>query len=249
MKAHSAPPCNLRIRLALAGLLLIALVPAASAGPATTVTFRAKDGVPLVASWYAPSRRPAPCVILVHMLTRSREDWQALGSRLSDAGIGVLAIDLRGHGASGADPRVTADATQDLSPDLLDVQAARAFLASRPDLGVTAVGIAGASVGANLAVLAAAGDPTIRSIALLSPGLDYRNLHSEAAMKKYGDRPALLIASQEDGYAARTVRKLEKAGGGTREVRLVNGAGHGTAMLSRQPDLLGLLLEWFQRTL
>jgi pimeloyl-ACP methyl ester carboxylesterase len=160
-----------------------------------------------------------------------------------------LAIDLRGHGASGPDPRGDGNASQDLSPDLLDVQAARAFLISRPDFAVTAVGIAGASIGANLAVLAAAADPTIRSIALLSPGLDFRNLHSEAAMKKYGDRPALLVASQEDGYAARTIHKLEKAGAGTREVHLVNGAGHGTAMLSRQPDLLALVLEWFQRTL
>jgi alpha-beta hydrolase superfamily lysophospholipase len=216
----------------------------------TTVTFHAKDGVPIVGSLYQPSRRPTPCVILVHMLTRSRDDWQALASRLADAGIAALAIDLRGHGSSGADPRTDPNALQDLSPDLLDVQAARAFLASRPDLGVTSVGIAGASIGANLAVLAAASDPTIGSIALLSPGLDYRNLRTEAALKKYGERPVLMIASQEDGYATRSTRRLQKAAGtGVREVRLVNGAGHGTAMLSRQPDLISLIVEWFQRTL
>lgn len=220
-----------------------------AAGPVTLVTFHAKDGVPIAASFYQASRRPAPCVILVHMLTRSRDDWQPLAGRLADAGISVLAIDLRGHGASGADPRVDPAASQDLSPDLLDVQAARTFLASRPDLAVTSVGVAGASIGANLAVLAAAADPTIRSIALLSPGLEYRNLHAEAALKKYGERPALMIASQEDGYATRSVRRLEKAGTGTREVHLVNGAGHGTAMLVRQPDLVSLILEWFQRTL
>lgn len=221
----------------------------AAAGPVTSVTFHTKDGVSIAASFYQPSRRPAPCVILVHMLTRSREDWQALASRLADAGIAALAIDLRGHGSSAPDPRTTPDALQDLSPDLMDVQAARVFLSSRADLGVTTVGIAGASIGANLAVLAAASDPTIRSIALLSPGLDYRNLHAEAALRKFGDRPALMISSQEDGYATRSVRRLQKAGNGTREVRLVNGAGHGTAMLTRQPDLTSLIVEWFQRTL
>ncbi len=230
----------------LAGAFAAATVGAA---PVTTVTFHAKDGVAIAASYYQPSRRPAPCVILVHMLTRSRDDWQALASRLADAGIGVLAIDLRGHGGSGPDPRVNPDAASDLSPDLLDVQAARAFLTSRPDLGVTTVGIAGASVGANLAVLAAAADPSVRSMALLSPGLDYRNLHTEAAMKRYGERPALLIASQEDGYAARSIKKLQKAGTGRRDVQLVNGAGHGTAMLTRHPDLVSTILEWFQRTL
>ena len=230
-------------------LLSALVVPAAVAGPVTSVTFRTRDGVQIAGSFYQPSRRPAPCVIVVHMLTRSRDDWQALASRLADAGIAAFAIDLRGHGSSGPDPRSDPDALQDLSPDLMDVEAARLFLSMRPDLGVTTVGIAGASIGANLAVLAAASDPTIRSIALLSPGLDYRNLHSEAALRKYGERPALMIASQEDGYATRSVRRLQKAGNGTREVRLVNAAGHGTAMLGRQPDLGALIVEWFQRTL
>jgi dienelactone hydrolase len=237
-------------RLAGAAVLLLAwAAPGVSAVPVTSVTFRAKDGVQIAGALYQPSRRPAPCVILVHMLARSRDDWQALASRLADAGIAALAIDLRGHGSSGADPRTDPRAAQDLSADLLDVQAARAFLASRPDLGLTSVGIAGASIGANLAVLAAASDPTIRSIALLSPGLEYRRLYTEAALRKYGERPALMIASQEDGYATRSVRRLEKAGTGVREVRLVNGAGHGTVMLARQPDLISLVLEWFQRTL
>ena len=236
---------------AIALLLLVASGAAhVEAAPVTMVTFRTKDGVQIAASFYQPVRRPAPCVILVHMLTRSRDDWQTLASRLADAGIAALAIDLRGHGASGPDPRMDPGAAQDLSPDLLDVQAARAFLASRPDLGVTAVGIAGASIGANLAALAAASDPSIRSIALLSPGLDYRNVHTEAALKKYGQRPLMMIASEEDGYAARSVRRLQKAAGpGARDVKLVNGAGHGTAMLSRQPDLISSLVEWFQRTL
>ncbi len=230
-------------------LLSAAAAPVAGAGPVTSVTFRSRDGVQIAGSFYQPSRRPAPCVILVHMLTRSRDDWQALASRLADAGIAALAIDLRGHGASGPDLRADPAALQDLSPDLMDVQAARLFLSMRPDLGITTVGIAGASIGANLAVLAAASDPTIRSIALLSPGLDFRNLHAEAALRKYGERPALMIGSQEDGYATRSIRKLQKAGNGTREVRLVNAAGHGTAMLSRQPDLMSLIVEWFQRTL
>ena len=239
-----------RSRLVGAALLLLACgASTASAASGITVTFRAKDGVPIAGTFYQPSRRPGPCVILVHMLGRSRDDWQALGSRLADARIAALAIDLRGHGASGADPRTDPGASADLTPDLLDVQAARAFLLNRPDLGITTVGMAGASIGANLAVLAAAADPTIRSLALLSPGLEYRHLYAEAALKKYGERPALMIASQEDGYATRSARRLAKNGPGVREIKLVNGAGHGTAMLSRQPDLISLVLEWFQRTL
>jgi hypothetical protein len=47
----------------------------------------------------------------------------------------------------------------------------------------------------------------------------------------------------------RTVRELEKAGGGVREVALLARAGHGTAMLAGDPDLGRRLLEWFRRTL
>jgi len=230
-------------------VVALAAAPAVQAAPTMAVTFRASDGVQIAGTVYQPSRRPAPYVILVHMLTRSRDDWQALATRLADAGIGVLAIDLRGHGASAPDPRPDANASDDLTADLLDVQAARAFLASRADLGVTSVGIGGAQIGANLAVMAAAADPTIRSILLLSPGLDFRGLRTEAPLRKYADRPALMVASEEDSYPVRTIRRLEKAGPGTREVRIVNGAGHGTVMLARQPDLIALIVEWFQRTL
>ncbi len=239
-----------KLSRAIAGVLLVlGFAAPLAAAPVTPVTFHAKDGVLIAGSFYQASRRPAPCVILVHMLSRSRDDWQALASRLADAGIAALAIDLRGHGASAADPRTDPGAFQDMSPDLLDVQAARSFLATRPDLGVSSIGIAGASVGANLAIGAAAADPTIRSIVLLSPGLEYRRVYAEAALKKYGERPALMIASQEDGYPARSIRRLQKAGTGTREVRMVNGAGHGTVMLGRQPDLVSMIVEWFQRTL
>ncbi len=208
------------------------------------VTFRTDDGVQLAGTWYEPAFRPAPAVILVHMLHRSRRDWDGVASRLAAQGVGALAIDLRGHGDSGggvsnADP-------PDYSPMVLDLAAARRFVATRVQ---GRIGIAGASIGANLAALAAAADPTIASLALLSPSLDYRGLRIEAAMRKYGDRPALLVSSDDDPYATRSVKDLEKAGGGTREPLLLSQAGHGTTMIGRSPDLARVLVDWFRRTL
>jgi len=129
------------------------------------------------------------------------------------------------------------------------VKAARVFLAARPDIWSGRTGIAGAQIGANLAIMEAASDPAVRSIALLSPGMDYRRLRPEAAMKKYDARPALILASTEDAYASRSARELAAIGTGIRDLRLVNGAGHGTAMLVRQPALVGVLVDWFRRTL
>ncbi|HVJ27934.1 MAG TPA: alpha/beta fold hydrolase [Vicinamibacterales bacterium] len=208
------------------------------------VSFRTSDGVTIAATWYEPSVRPAPAVILVHMLGRSRRDWDSLASRLADSGIGALALDLRGHGeSSGTAPG------EDHSAMVRDIEAARRHLATRSDVQHSRIGLAGASLGANLAALEAAADANVASLALLSASLDYRGLRIEAAVRKYGSRPILLVVSDEDGYARRTAEDLKKAGGGIREVLTLSAAGHGTNMLGRSPDLAPALVAWFQRTL
>jgi dienelactone hydrolase len=228
-------------------LLALTLLPAPRAlAGSQKVTIRTDDGLSLAATWYEPATR-APAVILVHMLHKSRRDWDAVATRLAAEGIGALALDLRGHGeSSGTAPE---GEPADYSVLVRDVTAARHYLSSRGDVQQSRLGIAGASIGANLAVLVAAADPAIASIALLSPSIDYRGLRIDAAMKKYATRPALLIASDEDAYASRSVKDLQKAGTGTRQALILNHAGHGTVMLGRDPDLAQTLVDWFRRTL
>jgi hypothetical protein len=98
-------------------------------------------------------------------------------------------------------------------------------------------------------VLAAAADTGIRSVALVSPSLDYRGVRIELPFAQYGSRPALLIASVHDPYAARSIRTLAQDASGTREVRWSNVPAHGSPLLARDGDLVRLLVEWFQRTL
>jgi dienelactone hydrolase len=229
-------------RLALLVIVAGALLAAPSESRAAQrVTFKTDDGVVIAGTWYEPASRSGPAVILVPMLHRSRHDFDGLASQLASAGIGALTFDLRGHGESQG----TIGA--DLGEMVADVQAARRFLAGRGDVPGR-VGLAGASLGASLAAIAAAGDPTISSLALLSPTLDYRGVRIEAAMKKFGARPVLMVASDEDGYASRSVRDLAKGQRG-REVLRLTGAGHGTVMLERDPSLMGSLVDWFRRTL
>jgi pimeloyl-ACP methyl ester carboxylesterase len=227
----------------LAGAALLALFQVLAAGAASQrVSFRTDDGLTLAATWYEPSSGPAPAVIFIHMLQKSRRDWDQVAAQMAAEGIGGLAMDLRGHGDSPGSP-------QDYAGMVQDVRAARRFLSSRADVTPGRIGIAGASIGASLAALASADDPSVVSLALLSPSLDYRGLRLDAAVKKYGARPMLLVASDEDGYAARSVRELHKAGGGVREVVVLSHAGHGTAMLASDADLGRRLLEWFRQTL
>jgi alpha-beta hydrolase superfamily lysophospholipase len=231
------------------GIALFALLPMPPASAATRVTLRTDDGLALAATWFEPSSRPAPAVILVHMLNRSRREWDLLAQRFAWEGIGALTIDLRGHGESPGGMAPGDGSQTDYSSMLLDVKAARRHLAARADVQQSRVGILGASIGANLAVLEASADATIASLALLSPSLDYRGLRIEAAMRRIGERPVLLVASDDDPYAGRSVRELQKAGGGPREILIVKQAGHGTLMLARDGDLGRTLVDWFRRTL
>ena len=119
---------------------------------AQRVTIRTDDGVMLSGTWHEPSNRPGARGHSGHMFQRSRRDWDGVASQLAAAGIGALTFDLRGHGESvGA-------AGKDFAAMVQDVKAARRFLVTRTDVVQGRVGIAGASLGANLAVLAAADD-------------------------------------------------------------------------------------------
>jgi pimeloyl-ACP methyl ester carboxylesterase len=208
------------------------------------VFFQTTDNVRLAGAIYAPMRMPAPAIVLVHMLGRSSADWTATAEQLREAGFLVLAPDLRGHGESGG----SIESTSDLTPLVKDVTAAIAFVKTRPGMLHGRLGLAGASVGANLVIQAAASDQAVQSVVALSPALDYRGVRCESAMKTLGDRPVLLLASTNDPYAMRSAREL--AGVGTRaQFETVEAAGHGTIMLSRAPDLVGRLVDWFRNTL
>lgn len=220
-------------------LLLCSAPPILAAGRG--VSFRTEDGRTINAVVFEPSQRPAPAVVLVPMLGRPKDDWDAVAQRLADANILALAIDLPGQSDPG-------DA-KTLGGWSADVRAAVSYVSSRQDVRAAAIGIAGASVGASLAAAAAAQLQAVRSLALVSPALDYRGVRIEAAMKQYGGRPALLMASSHDPYAARTVRELAKDPPGTRETRFSDAAAHGTILLMRDPDLVRALVEWFQATL
>lgn len=206
------------------------------------VTFPGLDGRPSSGLFLEAHDRPAPAVVLVPMLGRTKDDWQAVAQGLADANLNVLAIDL----PSTSLPEDPAELLR--WPQA--VSSAVVYLAGRPDdVRADAIGVAGASLGANLATAAAAGDPAVRSLALISPTLDYRGVRIESALSEYATRPALLMASVHDPYAARSVRALARDASGIRDVRWSTIAAHGTVLLAKDPELVRALVEWFRLTL
>jgi pimeloyl-ACP methyl ester carboxylesterase len=223
-------------------LIALAFAVAHAAAPfPTTAALTAADGAKIQAVWGAPAKAER-AVVLVHGAGRTGEDWSLLADKLFRAGLIVSVVDLRGHGASAA------AAPADLTPDhysamLKDVQAAVAHVRAQ---GAKRVALVGADLGANLALTVAADDAEVASVALLSPGLNYKGVVTNDAIRRYGVRPVLFVASRDDTYGATSAQTLDAAALGAHRIELYDTAGKGARMLNRQPELEGALIGFLQ---
>ncbi len=218
-----------------------AVGPAIPAGAVQPVEVATADGVTLAGTFYAPPAPNSPGLVMLHMVERQRGDWDTLARSLQAEGYGVLAIDLRGHGGSNG--------SREWTKMVADAAGAYAWLANRPEVDPTRIGLVGASIGANLALNFAAADPGVKTLVLLSPGLNYRGVSTPDAMTAYGQRPVLLVASTEDREAAVAVERLQQLAQGQQSVLSLQNQGHGTAMLGRENGLEDAILKWLQETL
>jgi dienelactone hydrolase len=124
--------------------------------PAPEPLVLAGPGLRLAAT-LRPAPPGAPGVVVVHGYGSRKENHADFAERCAAAGMAALAVDLRGHGASGG----RADAGM-----LDDVLAALAALRGR---GHERLGLRGSSLGGFLALHAAARDPAVRAVAAICP--------------------------------------------------------------------------------
>jgi pimeloyl-ACP methyl ester carboxylesterase len=120
------------------------------------VTFTGGDDLNL-AGWFVPPENGAS-VILLHGYGSNRTAmlWHALV--LVEHGYGVLMYDERASGESQGEVRSYG------WQDVEDVGGALAYLAGRPDAGSQRIGIAGCSIGGQIALRAAARYPQIEAV-------------------------------------------------------------------------------------
>lgn len=222
---------------------------------AERITYTTDDEVKIVGDWVAaPTTMGA--VILLHMLPANRKAWVDFQPILAKRGLASLAIDLRGHGESTVGPQgVTLDykAFSDVEHQsaLWDVIGAFDWLRRR-GFERPRIALAGASMGANLALQFLANEPLISGAALLSPG---RNYHGTDATEEIGSilpHQALWItASEGDDREAFETAKLVYQTAASEQKTFVplKNAGHGNAILSHQPALQEQLADWFKQTI
>lgn len=230
--------------------------------PATAqqiVHLKAGDGQPLVGTYHAPTGASQGGILLLHMYRSTRMAWRPLASRLARAGFHVLALDMRGHGDSAKDPSgrridVSRQATKDptKNPFLKMHADAKTGLDLLVERGAPKgrLAIVGASVGCSVALHTAQQyRETVAAVVLMTPGTNYLNVPSLEHAASFGNRPALILSSQDEAdLGARPVKA--KMTGEKVELRLLEEkAIHGTRMFGRVDAIEADIIDWLKSAL
>ena len=221
---------------------------------AQTINFDAPDGVRIVGTFYAANKENSPAVLMLHQFGGSRADYKDLARQFQANGINVLAIDGRGFGESTkkADgSRVSVSQSDEAVAGMKSDVAAVKFLGGQETVDKTRIGIVGASYGSSLAIIHAGENPEIKSVALLSPGTNYfGNLPTMPAIEKYGARPVLIVAAEDEADSASASRRLDElAAGDKHQLQIYPKGGHGTEIFAAGVGLEKLLLDFFRPNL
>lgn len=189
-------------------------------------------------------------VLLLHMMPADRTSWIPFAGKLQEAGFHAFAIDLRGHGSSQGGPdgyKKFSDKEHQAS--FVDVEKAAEWFLKK---GIEILHIAGASIGANLAVQYGSKHPEdTASMILLSPGLDYRGIRADVFVQDLAAGQAVFfVASSRDVVssagqsAVEIAQKLYDACPSRKDIRRFEGDEHGTRILEKYPEFMDELVEW-----
>lgn len=225
---------------------LLAL-PAAAGAESATVEIAAPDSVKLAATHTSPGK-PGPGVLLLHMCISDRSAWTGLAGKLAAHGIHSLALDYRGFGDSGGEPRAdfSREAQSEVWPG--DIDAAFEFLRSLPGVDKARIGVGGASCGVYQAVELARRHPgEVTTLVLLAGGID------QGGMTFLAQNPWLPIlgsASLDDDEAVEGLRwTMGYSSHPSNRFLEYSHGGHGTEMFAVHADLEPEIAGWFRRYL
>ena len=211
------------------------------------VTIPTADGVTLAGSWRPLVERPnAPAVLLVHDFSRDRRDWEGLAGAFSARGLATLSIDLRAHGEStkknGTVLKISPRQMSDPAGFPRDVEAACAWLRTK----APKTGVAGLSLGGNLAVLATARGWADAAVVISA---NSERLEPLAGGKPAAARATLFIASEEAPQRAASAKALLAAAADPKKLLLVPGSAHNLVLLEEHPEAAEAMLDWLVKQL
>lgn len=248
-------------RRVLAGVLGWGVVAAAANGLAApsvvepdTVTLVASDGMKIAGYWFDCLDDTAPAVLLLHNRGADHFGFQSLWPSLQRMGYHVLAVDLRGHGASRAfapekhglvvrqDPGVYHEM-------LLDCHAALQFLEHDKKVPANRIVIIGGEMGCALGFALMGEDPKLGAMVAIGPGRVEFGFQTLQLIEKYGSRPLLVVTTKD--ALDRGPQAIVDALRGKAPVQLEVWPGaqvRGTQMLGRG-EVERVVLDWLRKTI
>ncbi len=212
------------------------------------------DGIKIAANYFpAKTDSPKGWIIFSHMMPATKESWNDLADFFARQGYEGIAVDLRGHGESVGGPNgfsQFSDAQHQKS--ILDLAAAAEFLKSKGAAPEKIIFI-GASIGANLSLQYIAEHPEFKTAILFSPGLDYRGIKTEPLVKKLArGQKVLFISAKDDERSSGNNAEMNKElydlthADVIKKIQIYDIGGHGTDILSAQPELKNLLVNFIE---
>ena len=210
--------------------------------PATVdVAFPAATGRPMRAALAVPGAAgPRPAVIVIHEIFGLNDDIRRITGRFADLGYVALAPDLYDTGGARAlcVARTMLSLNRGSGPAFADLEAARTWLATRPEVDAARTGVVGFCMGGGFALLYAVRAP------LGVAGVFYGQVPAKAEALD-GVCPVLAGYGGRDRPFAGQGRRLESLLtelGVPHDVQIYPGAGH--SYMSRHTGLLATLAAY-----
>ena len=210
------------------------------------ISLTTSDNVKIVGNHFkAPEGSPG--ILLLHMMPAVKESYNQFAEELLNAGIGVLAIDLRGHGESGGGNYQEFTEEQHQA-SIEDVKAAIEFQKKE---GHSPLFVCGASIGANLALQIISESDDVQKAILLSAGTNYKGIKTELLAERVSvDKDVYLVAAKDDvrtlGPSDEQNRKILAKLNCKKEIRIFETGGHGTDILNAHPSFMQELVGWLK---
>ncbi|MDE2291216.1 MAG: alpha/beta fold hydrolase [Elusimicrobia bacterium] len=246
---------------ALALALAAGLAPSAMAArglPGEPVTLVTSDSWTIVGRYSPSTEDDRLTFVLLHDGRGRKENWTLLARRMAAMGIGYLALDMRGHGASIQSPpgqpstwRQFIVTRRDNPYEGIreDIAAAAAFLGTK-GVPPEAVALGGADLGSSVALQYAALHPEVAMVFSLSPGLSYHEVATLNAVRAIKDRPMLFVVAEDDRKALAETSILyqfsRQVDGDQNATFIQVPRGHGTRMLAYDRGLIDKILDWME---
>jgi pimeloyl-ACP methyl ester carboxylesterase len=208
------------------------------------------DGVRIEASRWVAKEPSTTVVILVHRLGGDRSEWTPLVERLlpTKQPMHLVSFDLRGHGASTADPKKPKGKIgwQSFEPaDFGKMDADLEAVMAKHTKGAASWILVGSDLGATLVVRQAASrEGDVVGVALVSPGAALRGIDLYKPFAHVLRHPNLLLAGTRDTVSDGTVKLLSRMSP-TSKLVTWDARGHGAQFLGEERwEMWDELADW-----